>query len=151
MYLVILCTLLKITNENPISQETTYKENEWFQYKFTKGYNFGKKGGSVCTKFEWRPNPSCKRNVTFHLNVFIDYLGVYILYGGRLALQDCSPLNTYLTDLFVCIFACCFHFGEKPIFSLGHAFPFLIPSHFSKYVPIKPILLQIRKKYILLP
>lgn len=56
----ISCALPSILNGNPISQKKMYKENERFQYKCYKGYNFGERGEAICTKNGWSPSPSCK-------------------------------------------------------------------------------------------
>ncbi|XP_045154228.1 complement factor H isoform X2 [Echinops telfairi] len=56
----ISCKIQEITNGYSISPDKKYKENERFQYKCNKGFEYSERGDAVCTKFGWSPTPACK-------------------------------------------------------------------------------------------
>uniref|UniRef100_A0A8C8YQ33 Complement factor H n=1 Tax=Prolemur simus TaxID=1328070 RepID=A0A8C8YQ33_PROSS len=56
----ISCKLPEVRNGYPLSGKNIYKENERFQYKCNRGFEYSEKGDAVCTKSGWSPDPSCE-------------------------------------------------------------------------------------------
>ncbi|XP_001491754.5 complement factor H isoform X1 [Equus caballus] len=56
----ISCQVPEILNGYAISQKTTFKEKERFQYKCNRGFEYSERGDATCTKFGWSPIPSCR-------------------------------------------------------------------------------------------
>ncbi|XP_075397914.1 complement factor H-like [Tenrec ecaudatus] len=56
----ISCKIQEITNGYSLSPDKMYKENERFQYKCNKGFEYSERGDAVCTKFGWSPTPGCR-------------------------------------------------------------------------------------------
>ncbi|KAM9212834.1 complement factor H isoform 2-T2 [Dugong dugon] len=56
----ISCKLQEIKNGYAVSPDKIYKENERFQYKCNKGYEYNERGDAVCTQNGWSPSPSCR-------------------------------------------------------------------------------------------
>ncbi|XP_051039133.1 complement factor H isoform X2 [Phodopus roborovskii] len=56
----ISCTPPEVKNGQAISKKPVYKENERYQYKCNRGFEFKERGDALCTASGWSPQPSCE-------------------------------------------------------------------------------------------